>query len=112
MGGWARGKRKGVGKGTRKRCRGIPTNKTDACAHTTTKPWSYSIQRLQSISGITTEFMAPGVGLTTSTPVYRIIVEPPECEKKQSPAKRTFRTIAKEEGSTHSSSTRLIQSVH
>lgn len=27
LGGWARGKRKGVGKGTRKRCRGIPTNK-------------------------------------------------------------------------------------
>lgn len=112
LGGWARGKRKGVGKGTRKRCRGIPTNKTDACAYTTTKLWSNSIQRLRSISGITTELMAPNVSLTTSTAVYRIIVEPQECEKKQSPAKRTFRTTAEEEGSTHSSSTRLIQSVH
>lgn len=56
--------------------------------------------------------MAPGVGLTTSTAVYRIIVEPPKCEKKQSPAKRTFRTTAEEEGSIHSTSTRPIQSVH
>lgn len=36
----------------------------------------------------------------------------PECEKKQSPAKRTFRTIAEGEGSAHSSLARIIQLVH